>query len=118
MQEPAMNSIKTIIIAATLSTLSLGAAQAAETIKPVQAASFHDGTKHAVAYFLNDNATCKLVVMQADDANYAPTRFEAAIADGSSKHYDFAEGKTLEFACQNQGQVMTINTREAVATNR
>ena len=63
-----MNSIKTIIIAATLSTLSLGAAQAAETIKPVQAASFHDGTKHAVAYFLNDNATCKLVVMQADDA--------------------------------------------------
>ena len=41
-----MNSIKTIIIAATLSALSLGAAQAAETI--VQAASFHAGTHHAV----------------------------------------------------------------------
>jgi hypothetical protein len=113
----AMNSIKTIIVAATLSTLSLGAAQAAETIKPVQAASFHDGTQHAVAYFLTHNAGCKLVLTLADDVRYAPVRFEAAIADGSSKHYPFA-GKSLEFACQNQGQAMTINTREAVATNR
>ena len=113
-----MNSIKTIIVAATLSTLSLGAAQAAETIKPVQAASFHDGTQHAVAYFLTHNAGCKLVLTLADDVRYAPVRFEAAIADGASKRYPFAQGKSLEFACQNQGQAMTINTREAVATNR
>ena len=112
-----MNSIKTIIVAATLSTLSLGAAQAAETIKPVQGVSFHAGTKHAVAYFLTHNENCKLVLTLADDVLYAPVRFEAAIADGSSKHYPFA-GKSLEFACQNQGQAMTINTREAVATNR
>jgi hypothetical protein len=112
-----MNSITQIFIAATLSALA-GYAQAAETIKPVQAASFHAGTKHAVAYFLNDNATCKLVVMQADDANYAPTRFEAAIADGSSTHYDFTEAKTLEFACHDGGHAMTINTLEAIATSR
>ena len=99
-----MNSIKTIIVAATLSTLSLGAAQAAETIKPVQAASFHAGTKHAVAYFLTDNASCKLVLTLADDVRYAPVRFEAAIADGSSKHYPFAEGKSLEFACQDRAR--------------
>ena len=109
-----MNSITRIFVAATLSTLA-GYAQAAETIKPVQAASFHDGTQHAVAYFLTHNAGCKLVLTLADDVRYAPVRFEAAIADGSSKHYPFA-GKSLEFACQNQGQAMTINKHEAVAT--
>ena len=112
-----MNSITRIFIAATLSALA-GYAQAAETIKPVQAASFHAGTKHAVAYFLTHNAGCKLVLTLADDVRYAPTRFEAAIADGSSKHYDFAEGKTLAFGCRDRGQAMTINTLEAVATNR
>jgi len=112
-----MNSIKTIIIAATLSTLALGAAQAAETIKPVQAASFHNGTKHAVAYFLTHNAGCKLVLTLADDIRYAPVRFEAAIADGSSKHYPFA-GKSLEFVCHDRGQAMTINTLDAIAAQR
>ena len=112
-----MTSIKNIVLAATLSILSVSAAHAAETIKPVQAASFHAGTKHAVAYFLNDNATCKLVVMQADDANYAPTRFEAAIADGASTSYEFA-GKSLEMGCRDHAQLMTVNTLEAVATNR
>jgi len=69
------------------------------------------------AYFLTHNAGCKLVLTLADDDRYAPVRFEAAIADGSSKHYPFA-GKSLEFLCQNQGQAMRINTHEAVATNR
>ena len=112
-----MNTITRIIVAATLSTFA-GYAQAAETIKPVQAASFHAGTKHAVAYFLTHNAGCKLVLTLADDVRYAPVRFEAAIADGSSKRYPFAEGTSLEFACLDRGQAMTINTLEAVATNR
>jgi hypothetical protein len=111
----AMNSIKTIIAAATLSALSLGAAQAAETIKPVQGVSFHAGTQHAVAYFLNDNATCKLVVTAADDANYVPTRFDTAIADGSSARLDFPAGKSLEFRCRDGAQAMTVITLEAIA---
>ena len=75
-----MNSIKNIIAAVAVSAaLSLAtAAQASETLKPLQGVSFHVGTKHAVGYFLNDSNTCKLVLTQADDTNYAPTRFEAS----------------------------------------
>ena len=112
-----MTSIKNIVLAATLSILSVSAAHAGQTIKPVQAASFHAGTQHAVAYFLTHNAGCKLVLTLADDVRYAPVRFEAAIADGSSKHYPFA-GKSLEFGCRDHAQLMTVNTLEAVATNR
>ena len=111
-----MTSIKNIVLAATLSILSVSAAHAAETIKPVQAASFHAGTKHAVAYFLTHNENCKLVLTLADDVLYAPVRFEAVIADGSSKQYPFIKGTPLEFACQDRGLAMTINTLEAVAT--
>ena len=115
-----MNSItKIILTAAASTTLTFSAhAESTQTMKPMHGATFHAGTKHASVYFLNDNATCKLVVMQADDANYAPTRFEAAIADGASKQYPFADGKLLEFACQDRGQAMTINTLDDVATNR
>ena len=34
-----------------ISTLSLGAAQAAETVKPMQGLRLHAGTKHASGYF-------------------------------------------------------------------
>ena len=115
-----MNSLKTIIAAAALSTISLGfgAAQAAATVKPMQGISFHAGTKHVVAYFLTHNAGCRLVLTLADDVRYAPVRFEAVIGDGSSKRFPFAEGKSLEFVCQELGQAMTINTLDDVATNR
>ena len=113
-----MNSLKTLIAAATLSILSLGfgAAQATETVKPLQGISFHAGTKHAVAYFLTHNENCKLVLTLADDVRYEPVRFEAVIADGSSKQHPFIKGTPLEFVCHDRGQAMTINTLEAVAT--
>jgi len=113
-----MTSIKNIVLAATLSILSVSTAHAGQTIKPVQAASFHAGTKHAVAYFLTHNAGCKLALTLADDARYAPVRFEAVLADGSSKQYPFVTGTSLEFVCHDRGQAMTINTLEAVAANR
>jgi hypothetical protein len=113
-----MNPIKTIIAAATLSILSLGAAQAAEqTIKPMQGASFHAGTKHAVAYFLSEDRTCKLVLTLADDADYAPIRYEAALDPGKSTRYPLVEGTSLEFACEAGAQAMTIKSLEAVAGN-
>ncbi len=112
-----MTSIKNIVLAATLSILSVSAAHAGETLKPLQALSLHAGSKHAVGYFLKGNGACQLVVMAADDANYAPTRFEAAIADGASTSYEFA-GKSLEFGCRNHAQLMTVNTLAAVAASR
>ena len=85
-------------------------------MKPLQGLSFHAGSKHVVAYFLNDNSACKLVLTRADDANYAPTRFEEAIADGTSTHYQLAEGKQLEFGCREHAQVMKVNALDAIAT--
>lgn len=115
-----MNSIKNKIAAVAVSIALSFAAQAADgaqTLKPLQGVSFHVGTKHAVGYFLNDSNTCKLVLTLADDTNYAPTRFEASVADGSSTRYQLAEGKSLEFGCHDHAQVMKVNALEAVATN-
>jgi len=47
-----MTSFKNIVLAATLSVLSISAAHAGQTMKPLQGVSFHVGTKHAVGYFL------------------------------------------------------------------
>jgi hypothetical protein len=118
-----MNPIRTIIAATMLSILSLGAAQAAEqTIKPLQGASFHVGTKHAVAYYVAENSHCKLVLTLAeepkgDDATFESTRFEAALAAGKSTRYPLVEGTSLEFACEAEAQAMTIKSLEAVAGN-
>ena len=110
-----MNTIRTIIVAATLSTLS-GYAHAAETVKPLQGVSFHAGSKDAVVYFLGESRSCKLVVTIADKGAQ-PTRFEAAISGGESTSYQLTEGNSLEFACQADAQAMTIGTTATVAAN-
>ena len=108
-----MNSIKTIIVALTLSALSAGYAQA-ETLKPLQGVSFHAGSKDAVAYFLSENRTCKLVLTMADGAAQ-PTQFETAIAAGESINYELNEGNLLAFACQEDALAMTIKSESAIA---
>jgi hypothetical protein len=117
--KPAKNIIIAAALSAALSVAHLAGAQAADgaqTMKPMQGVSFHGGSKHAVGYFLSDSSTCKLVLTLADDANYAPIRFETAIAAGKSTSYQLAEGKSLEFACQADGQAMKINALETFAT--
>lgn len=117
-----MNPTKNIIVATTLSAIlsvaHLAAAQAADgaqTVKPLQGVSFHSGTKHVVGYFLSDIGGCKLVLTLADDADFAPTRFEAVIEAGKSTRYHLAQGKSLKFACQADGQAMKINPLETFA---
>jgi hypothetical protein len=116
-----MNPIKTIIAAAALSALSLGAAQAAEeTMKPMQGASFHSGTKHAVAYYVADNSHCKLVLTLAEEpkgvaTTFESTRFEAALAAGKSTRYPLVEGTSLEFACEAGAQAMKVHRLESLA---
>jgi hypothetical protein len=103
-----MNPTKNIILAATLSVLSvahIGATQA-ETVKSLQGVSFHAPSMDAVAYFLGETRTCKLVLTMTD-GNAQPTRFEAAISGGESTSYKITEGKSLEFACQSDAQAMT-----------
>ena len=108
-----MNTIKTIIAAIALST-GLSVAAQAETLKPLQGVSFHTETKDAVAYYLADKGTCKVVVTLTDKTSYAPTRFEEAVAANKSTH----NGKALEFACHADAQAMTINLATTLAAAR
>ena len=114
----AMNPIKTIIVAAAFSLAYLGGAQAAETVKPLQGVSFHAASKDAVAYYLADKGTCKVVVTLTDKTSYAPTRFEEAVAANKSTLHQIDNGKALEFACHADAQAMTINLATTLAAAR
>lgn len=107
-----MNTTKNIIIGATVLALSfahIGVAQASDTLKPLQGISFHVANKDAVAYFLSESGTCKLVLTMAGGADQ-PTRLEVAIPGDGSNSYELTEGKSLEFTCQNGAQAMKIDT--------
>jgi hypothetical protein len=110
-----MNTIKTIIVAATLSLGSLTTAQAAETVKPLQGVSFHTEMKDAIAYYLADKGTCKVVITLTDKTAHAPTRFEQAVEAHKSTLHQIEDGKVLELACQADAQAMTINMLTTVA---
>ena len=84
-------------------------------MKPLQGISFHTGSKDAVAYYLADKGTCKVVVTLTDKIAYAPTRFEEAVEANNSILHQIDGGNSLEFACQTSAQAMTINVRETVA---
>jgi hypothetical protein len=108
-----MNSIKTIIVAATLSALS-GYAQA-ESLKPMQGISFHTETKDTVAYYLADKGTCKVVVTSTDKTLYAPARFEQAVEPGKPTLHQLDDAKALEFACSPDARALSINVIETLA---
>jgi hypothetical protein len=113
-----MTTIKNILVSAVLFAGVFGTAQAADqTMKPLQGVSFHAGTKHAVAYYLNESGTCKLVVTSADDANFASIRSEAEIEPGKTTTYQLDDGKQIEFACQGQALAMNVKSLETIAAH-
>jgi hypothetical protein len=73
--------------------------------------------EHASAYFLKNSGACQVVVTIADDAHYAPSRFEAAIESGRTSRYQLAEGKALEFACRAGAQELAVTSLETTAGN-
>ena len=77
-------------------------------MKPLQGVSFHTETKDAVAYYLADKGTCKVVVMATDKTVYAPTRFEEAVEAHKSALHQIDDGNVLQFACHADAQAMTI----------
>ena len=74
--------------------------------------------KDAVAYYLADKGTCKVVVMATDKTVFAPTRFEEAVEAQKSIVHQIDDGKSLEFACQADAQAMTINMLTTIAAQR
>ena len=124
-----MNMLAKIIagtaFAAVLSLSTAAATQAADemTMKPLQGVSFDVESKRAVSYFLNDAGTCKLVLTLAGEPDlgevpsFTATRFEAAIAAGRMARFEVSQGKSLEFACHADAQVMSVRGLEQVATS-
>ena len=116
-----MTTSRTFIVAATFASILSVNAASAETMKPLHAISIDVGSKHGVGYFLSNNHACKLVLAlaetpNADDVtNFVETRFEATIDAGTTTKFETAEGKSLEFACQDAAQTMSVKALEQLA---
>jgi hypothetical protein len=93
------------------------------TIKPLHGVSFDLGTKHAVSYYSTESGTCKLVLTLAAEPSwddipaFEATRFEVAIPAGRERRYHSGEGSTVDFACQNHAETMTVMPEEQVAAD-
>lgn len=127
-----MTSIKLIPrLASFAAVLALAAtsANAAQSnvsqlrMKPLQGISFDIGGEHAVAYFLPDQSTCKLVVTHAaepdlsdENATFSATRFEVTVAAQKTAIYRAPRGNSLEFFCESGASAMSIAGIEVVAT--
>jgi cold shock CspA family protein len=126
-----MNTL-TITIAKTVFTfvLALFAASAVHaadqlTLKPLQAVSFEVESRHAVAYFVPETDTCKVVmtIAQAPDWSRGPqadlvaTRFETAVGAGKTAQLAIATGQSVEFDCQSGAQSMLMRTLARVASS-
>jgi hypothetical protein len=55
------------------------------------------------------------VIISADDASYAPARYEAALEAGKSTSYQMSEGRLIVFTCHEQ--TMVANSIEVSAAN-
>ena len=116
-----MTISKTCIVATTFAGILSVNAASAETMKPLHAISIYLGSKHGVGYFLSNNHACKLVLAlaetpNADDVtNFVETWFEATIDAGKTTRFETAEGKSLEFACQDAAQTMSVKALEQLA---
>jgi hypothetical protein len=74
------------------------------------------GKKQAIGYFLNENGLCRVTVMVGDAFNgvdasdAAAVRFQVALGVGARARMDTAEGNSLEFACREHAQILTVTT--------
>lgn len=92
-------------------------------MKAMQGVSFDIGTKRVVSYFLSDGNTCKLTLMLAEVVNgdirgLTAARMTVAVEADKTAHLDTAEGKSLEFKCQDGAQTMRIEVLNRTAYQR
>jgi hypothetical protein len=124
-----MNRTSTTAVCAALAgvcTVAAGAlAAAASDIKaplltPGKGVSLDVGSKRAIAYFLSENATCKVTLVLAEAARdgnvpaHAATRVTVAVAPGQSARVD-ADGKAVEFVCRASAATMMVKAPDASA---
>ena len=92
-------------------------------LTPGKGVSLDVGSKRALAYFLNENATCKVTLVLAEAARdgnvppHAATRITVAVAPGKSARVD-ADGKAVEFVCRASAATMMVKAPDASAAAR
>ncbi|QGM45923.1 hypothetical protein [Methylocystis heyeri] len=93
------------------------------TLKPMRAVSLNEGGKHIVTYFIDAGGVCKLTMMigeswesYSDEPPLAkPSRVTVEVASGQSAMVDTADGKALNFHCENRASLMTATEIDRVA---
>ena len=99
---------RTLSIAATAALISTLAAPAfADTLKPLEAATFNVGSEHAVGYFTSEHGHCNLVVTRAGEptGSFTVSRYETSISPGRSARYD----RSANFTCADDAQSMQFD---------
>jgi hypothetical protein len=93
------------------------------TLKPMRAVSLNEGGKHIVTYFIDAGHVCKLTMMISDSwESYRdeppaakPSRVTVEVASGQSAMVDTADGKALNFHCEDRASLMTATEIDRVA---
>jgi hypothetical protein len=117
--------IAAVALAAGL-IVSAGAAaaepSAVHAVKPYQGIMLDVGSKQLGGYFVNAAGRCKLSVTIADayreghDAASGPTmRVQVTVDVDKPALLDTAEGKVVEFDCQNGAEAMSATTSDQVS---
>jgi hypothetical protein len=81
-------------------------------MKPLMAMSHASGSKHILSFFVNKNSVCNLTLMVSELENDHPeaagSRMLVALDPLQSSRLDIADGKSLEFVCEQSASTMTV----------
>lgn len=116
--------MKPLTLVATVATLGACAtlAQAGSVrslvLTPGKGVSFHMGSKHGVTLFTPGKGVCNLTITIAENpdmdgmAQSSASRVKMAVMPGNPASLDTAEGHSLVFACNADGQTMNLDMPE------
>ncbi|KAF2988985.1 hypothetical protein OGR47_20315 (plasmid) [Methylocystis sp. MJC1] len=86
--------------------------EAKVTMKPLMAASHASGSKHILSFFVSRDGVCNLTLMVSELENSHPeetgSRVLVALDPFKSTRLDIADGKSLEFVCEQSAAMMTV----------
>jgi hypothetical protein len=83
---------------------------------PVQSISYEFGSKSMSGYFVQQDATCLVMLMVAEkgdpeqDLPPSPTRVRLALIPGQVAGLDSEEGKSLNFTCGEGAATLLVHT--------
>jgi hypothetical protein len=84
--------------------------------QPAQSISYEFGSKSMSGYFLQQDATCLVMLMVAEKVDLeqalppSPTRVRLALVPGQVAGLDSEEGESLNFTCGQDAAVLFVQT--------